>query len=84
MNIIIILPIAIIIGIVVLILGLWNIKFTEEHNYQCNKCSHVFEIFGNNLDCFSILTKLYVRCRKCGKYSAVKIIKKEHRDLKGD
>lgn len=57
MNIIIILPIAIIIGIVFPILGLINVILTEEHNYQCTKYFHVFEIFGNSLDSFRIGNK---------------------------
>jgi DNA-directed RNA polymerase subunit RPC12/RpoP len=68
--------------VVFLILGIsillfLDVKYKENHNYQCTKCLHKFDIFENQLNSYRISGKLHVKCPKCGQYSAVKIIKKE-------
>ena len=58
-------------------LTLLKIKHKEKYNYQCSKCSHIFEPFGTELESYSFFGELRVKCPKCGKYSAVKYVKKE-------
>ncbi|MFT8352883.1 hypothetical protein [Clostridium saccharoperbutylacetonicum] len=52
-------------------------KYNEKHKYQCTKCFYEFDIFENQLNSYRTSGKLHVKCPKCGKYSAVKVIKKE-------
>jgi hypothetical protein len=73
--------IIIIIGLV-LIFGipailLIDAKYKERHNFQCTKCFNIFDIYENQLNSYRINGKLHVKCPKCRKYSAVKMIRKE-------
>ncbi|MDR3598486.1 hypothetical protein [Clostridium sp.] len=77
MNIIIIVIVSIVLVIGIPFSILKDIKYKEKHKFQCTKCSYVYDIIENQCNSFRILGKLHVKCPKCGKYSRVKIIKKE-------
>lgn len=77
MDAIIIIVVGILVAVAVPILGLANLKYDEEHNYKCKKCSHEFDIYGNGLNSFRIPFRSYVKCPRCGKYSDVEIVKKQ-------
>lgn len=70
---------AVAIPILIILLGLVNLRYTEEHSYKCKKCCHEFDIDEGILNSFRAGISLYVKCPKCGKYSAVKTIKKKSR-----
>lgn len=74
-NIIIIVGIFLILGVPIILLI--DAKYKENHNFQCTKCLHIFDIFENQLNSYRVFGRLHVKCPKCGKYSVVKIIKKE-------
>jgi DNA-directed RNA polymerase subunit RPC12/RpoP len=69
--------IAVAIPTLIAVIGIVHVKYTEEHMYKCTKCSHEFDIQENGLNSFGLFLKLYVKCPKCGKYSAVEIIRKK-------
>ena len=60
----------------IIVLGLVNLKYTEEHSYKCKKCYHEFDIEESMLNSFRIGISAYVKCPKCGKFSAAKTVKK--------
>lgn len=61
----------------IIVLGIVNLKYTEEHSYKCKKCYHEFDIEGNELNNFRVGLSLFVKCPQCCKYSAVKTVKKK-------
>ncbi|MDR3598084.1 hypothetical protein [Clostridium sp.] len=74
-TIIITVGLVLIFGIPVILLI--DAKYKEKRNFQCTKCFHIFDIFGNQLNSYRTNRKLHVKCPKCGKYSTIKMIKKE-------
>lgn len=54
-----------------------DIKYKDKHNFQCTKCFHIYDIYENQCISYRKMGRLYVKCPKCKKYSAVKFIRKE-------
>lgn len=77
MGAIILIVICLFLAIGIPFISLKDVKYKEGHNLQCTKCFHVCDIYENEFNSFRSFGKLYVKCPKCRKYSAVKFIKKE-------
>lgn len=72
---IITLGIVLILGIPVLLVI--DARNKEKHNFQCTKCFYIFDIYENQFNSYRACGKLHVKCPKCGKYSAIKMVRKE-------